>query len=58
MGDQRYDLSNHMVSVRDGRAGGMGRFSHVLGQEIEDWYRHALIETGHCDSLVTIVHGD
>ena len=34
MGDQRYDLSNHMVWARDGRPGGMGRFSHLLGQEI------------------------
>ena len=58
MGDQRYDLSNHMVWARDGRPGGMGRFSHLLGQEIEDQYRQALIKTGHCDTLVAIVHGD
>jgi SAM-dependent methyltransferase len=58
MGDQRYDLSNHLVWARDGRPGGMGRFSRLLGQEIEDQYRQNLIETGHCDTLVAIVHKD
>ncbi len=57
MGDQRYDLSNHMDWARDGRPGVMGRFSHLLGQEIEDQYRQALIKTGHCDTLVAIIHG-
>ena len=58
MGDQRYDLSNHMVWARDGRPGGMGQFSHLLGQEIEDQYRDALIKTGYCDTLVAIVSKD
>ena len=34
--DQRYDLSNHMVWARDGKPGGMGRFTPQLGAEIED----------------------
>ena len=29
----------------------------LLGQEVEDRYRHGLIETGHCDTLIAIVHG-
>jgi 2-polyprenyl-3-methyl-5-hydroxy-6-metoxy-1,4-benzoquinol methylase len=41
--DQRYDLSNHIVWARDGRPGGMGRFTHTLGEETEDSYRQALI---------------
>jgi SAM-dependent methyltransferase len=53
--EQRYDLSNHMVWARDGRPGGMGRFTALLGRELEDAYRRGLIDTGHCDTLVGIV---
>ena len=55
-GDQRYDLSNHMVWARDGRPGGMGRFSGLLGQELEDSYRSALVRSGHCDTLICVAH--
>lgn len=53
--DQRYDLSNHMVWARDGKPGGMGRFTPQLGAEIEDVYRQALIRSGHCDTLVAVL---
>lgn len=53
--DQRYDLSNHMVWARDGRPGGMGRFTSLLGEELEETYRQALVRSGHCDTLVGIL---
>lgn len=53
--EQRYDLSNHMVWARDGKPGGMGRFTPQLGAEIEDAYRQALIRSGHCDTLVAVL---
>lgn len=53
--DQRYDLSNHMVWARDGKPGGMGRFSSILGLELEDQYKAALIRSGRCDTLYAIV---
>lgn len=53
--DQRYDLSNHMVWARDGRPGGMGRFTPALGQELEDAYRQGLIRCGKCDTLVGVL---
>jgi SAM-dependent methyltransferase len=53
--DQRYDLSNHIVWARDGRPGGMGRFTASLGREIEDGYRQGLIRAGKCDTLVGVV---
>jgi len=53
--EQRYDLSNHMVWARDGRPGGLGRFTDVLGRELEDNYRQGLIRAGRCDTLVGIV---
>ncbi len=53
--DQRYDLSNHIVWARDGRPGGMNRFTAKFGQEIEDQYRQALVASGHADTLVGII---
>lgn len=53
--DQRYDLSNHMTWALDGRPGGMGRFTEVLGPEIEAQYKHALIEAGHGDTLTVLI---
>jgi 2-polyprenyl-3-methyl-5-hydroxy-6-metoxy-1,4-benzoquinol methylase len=53
--DQRYDLSNHLIWARDGRPGGMGRFTDVLGQDLEDSYRHALIRAGMGDTLIGVV---
>jgi SAM-dependent methyltransferase len=56
--DQRYDLSNHMVWARDGRPGGMGRFTASLGAELEETYKRALVRTGRCDTLVGILGND
>ncbi len=53
--DQRYDLSNHMVWARDGKPGGMGRFTEALGNELENHYKQALIRTGNCDTLIGII---
>lgn len=53
--DQRYDLSNHLIWLRDGKPGGMGRFTAALGQEIEDQYRQALIRARRCDTLIGIL---
>jgi SAM-dependent methyltransferase len=53
--EQRYDLSNHMVWARDGRPGGMGRFTAQLGCELEDAYRRGLIAAGRCDTLIGIL---
>jgi hypothetical protein len=53
--DQRYDLSNHIVWARDGKPGGMGRFTNVLGQDVEDVYRRALIRSGLGDTLIGIM---
>jgi len=56
--DQRYDLSNHMVWARDGRPGGMGRFTEILGRELEESYKQGLIRSGRCDTLVGIIRND
>jgi len=53
--DQRYDLSNHLIWARDGKPGGMGRFTGVLGAEIEDLYREALVKARRCDTLIGVL---
>lgn len=53
--DQRYDLSNHLVWARDGKPGGMGRFTDILGADVENHYRRALIQARRCDTLIGIV---
>jgi SAM-dependent methyltransferase len=53
--DQRYDLSNHMVWARDGKPGGMGRFSSFFGKEVDRLYKESLIRSGTCDTLIGIL---
>ena len=53
--DQRYDLSNHMVWARDGKPGGMGRFTKILGENTENQYKQALIGARKCDTLVGVI---
>ena len=53
--DQRYDLSNHMVWARDGRPGGMKRFTEKFGNDLEEIYKKELINSGFCDTLVAII---
>ena len=56
--DQRYDLSNHIVWARDGRPGGMSRFTEALGVELEEVYKQGLIKIGKCDTLIGIIKKD
>jgi SAM-dependent methyltransferase len=53
--DQRYDLSNHMTWARDGKPGGMGRYTDALGLELEQRYKDELIRIGKCDTLIAII---
>ncbi len=53
--DQRYDLSNHMVWARDGRPGGLERFTQLLGPDLEESYKQGLIKSGHCDTLIGVI---
>ena len=53
--NQRYDLSNHISWARDGKPGGMNRFTDKLGIEIEENYKQALIKSGKCDTLIGVI---
>ena len=49
--EQRYDLSNHMTWMIDGRPGGQGRFSEAFGDNLVSNYRDRLINTWQCDTV-------
>jgi len=53
--DQRYDLSNHLIWARDGKPGGMDRFSKIFGPELNNFYKQTLIREGKCDTLIGII---
>lgn len=53
--DQRYDLSNHMIWARDGKPGGVGRFSKFFGNDFDLLYRQELIRNRKCDTLIAVI---
>jgi 2-polyprenyl-3-methyl-5-hydroxy-6-metoxy-1,4-benzoquinol methylase len=52
---QRYDLSNHLAWAQNRKPGGAGSFTSVLGKEIEQQYKSALISAGISDTVLGIV---
>lgn len=51
---QRYDLSNHMVWMMEGRPGGAGRFKHLLRPEVETAYAESLKAGWVCDTIFAV----
>ena len=54
--DQRYDLSNHLFWMKNGKPGGMKYYSKFLGESIEEKYKKNLISKGYFDTLVGIIY--
>lgn len=55
MPEQRYDISNHMTWMMDGKPGGLGRFSHIFGQELDELYKEQLKKYWLCDTMVAFI---
>lgn len=53
---QRYDLSNHLVWMMEGRPGGMGRFRQIFSLEVETAYAETLKRNWLCDTLFAVAH--
>ena len=53
--EQRYDLSNHMTWMMDGKPGGQGRFTDFLGHDVIEAYRNKLKDTWQCDTIFLYV---
>lgn len=48
---QRYDISNHLVWLGEGVPKGKGRYSDLLGEEVNSAYTEALKKAGQTDTL-------
>jgi 2-polyprenyl-3-methyl-5-hydroxy-6-metoxy-1,4-benzoquinol methylase len=56
VGEQRYDISNHMTWALEGKPGGQKRFSNSFTRDLERAYLESMIKTGHCDTLIARVY--
>lgn len=52
---QRYDLSNHIHWMTQGRPGGQGAFNHVYSRDLLDAYGASLRDNWRCDTLFAVV---
>ncbi len=48
---QRYDISNHFYWLANGKPGGKGAYTHILPDQLNEEYKHALIAAGQTDTL-------
>ena len=53
--EQRYDLSNHMSWMMNGRPGGQNKYDDFLGVELVEMYKNRMIETWQCDTMFLYV---
>lgn len=49
--EQRYDLSNHIVWMTEGKPGGQGLYNHIFSLETLESYRTDLTRTWNCDTM-------
>jgi len=49
--EQRYDLSNHIWWILNGKPGGMRKFSNKFTPELDEAYKESMRQTGHCDTF-------
>ena len=53
--DQRYDLSNHLTWLLEGKPGGMKKYSSLFGNNLEKKYKDKMLKTKKCDTLIGIL---
>jgi SAM-dependent methyltransferase len=49
--EQRYDISNHMTWMMEGKPGGQNKFFKEFGLELDQTYRQRLKDTWQCDTI-------
>jgi len=49
--EQRYDLSNHITWMQDGKPGGQGRYNHILSEKTINSYKQDLLMSTNCDTF-------
>lgn len=53
--EQRYDISNHMTWMLDGKPGGLGKYSEIFGSELDHLYKERLKKNWTCDTIIAVV---
>ena len=53
--EQRYDISNHMTWMLEGKPGGMGKYNHVFGEELDILYKRQMKKHWFCDTIIAVV---
>ena len=51
---QRYDISNHLFWLMNGKPGGAGKFCHIFDEKLNSEYHRCLKENWICDSILSI----
>ncbi len=54
--EQRYDLSNHMTWMMDGKPGGQGRYDRIFSRELNEKYMNDLKDSWLCDTLFIVIN--
>ena len=49
--EQRYDLSNHVTWMMEGKPGGQGKYNHIFGEKVIYEYKEALKRSWRCDTI-------
>ncbi|WP_151900698.1 class I SAM-dependent methyltransferase [Sulfurimonas hydrogeniphila] len=57
LAEQRYDLSNHITWMMDGKPGGQGRFD-IFSEKTLEAYRNDLINNWKCDTIILKIFKD
>jgi len=52
--EQRYDISNHIHWLVEGKPGGIGKYSHVFSKELNKQYAKDLKKRWLCDTILAI----
>ena len=53
--EQRYDLSNHIIWMTEGKPGGQGRFDEIFTEDLVENYKGVLKNTWHCDTMFLVI---
>lgn len=56
--EQRYDLSNHITWLMEGKPGGQGKYSNVFSQELIEKYKDDLKKKWLCDTIFVVIDKD
>jgi SAM-dependent methyltransferase len=56
--EQRYDLSNHIVWMTEGKPGGQGKFDHVFSSQLIEKYQQDLKDQWQCDTFYLVIEND